>query len=471
MSGFYKYIKSKKPKERRGAVLFVSGVQIPQTKSKTLSNVMFKVNKTKKSTSPPVRNSTHAKLLLKMKKKNNAATLIQKTTRMLQAKKKIKNMKNTRKQSAITKIQKQFRGYKQRKLATPMPRKGHAKYNTPGTRCNYTNKQKRKIINNKLTQYRKISSASNTGSESNVYILKTSKSPSQIVLKKNPSNRLICENEYNNYKYFNHMIKYKVTPFVLQNIDVGYRCTNQKHSLYTETYSNLTKLNDYLDKILFGSSHDYIYQIMFQLLYTLDCMNRIGLRHNDLHPGNIFVFEINQKSPKMKYHTFELLDGTTYTLPLFGPQIRIFDLDRTVKSKPPRSNNPIKSVFRSETGKETLNELEETFGKIYNDKKYLPWFDTYKVLHTMTKHTPSLKKVPIIKKLLSEYDNFNTNQYNFNSFWKSYNLLCNPQEEIVNIPSLPTPRDLIKKHFDPAYKQQSTKLNTIVRYKQRNLYL
>ena len=32
-----------------------------------------------------------------------------------------------------------------------------------------------------------------------------------------------------------------------------------------------------------------LYNILFQILYTLEVYNRIGVKHNDLHTNNIFV--------------------------------------------------------------------------------------------------------------------------------------------------------------------------------------
>src|SRR4051812_29272499 len=34
---------------------------------------------------------------------------------------------------------------------------------------------------------------------------------------------------------------------------------------------------------------DHLLGIYFQILYTLEVFNRYGLRHNDLHRGNVFV--------------------------------------------------------------------------------------------------------------------------------------------------------------------------------------
>jgi tRNA A-37 threonylcarbamoyl transferase component Bud32 len=68
--------------------------------------------------------------------------------------------------------------------------------------------------------------------------------------------------------------------------------------------------------------------ILFQVLYTLECFNRINFRHNDLHLGNIFV-----ESTSLK-HILYIIDTDSAELeyvkvPTHGYTARIYDFDRS----------------------------------------------------------------------------------------------------------------------------------------------
>ena len=93
-------------------------------------------------------------------------------------------------------------------------------------------------------------------------------------------------------------------------------------------------------------SHMYadldIYIVFFQLFYTLECFNRIGFRHNDLHLGNILVLE-NPPEIRDNLRLFRYKDmrgkQKVIKIPYGRWDIRIFDLDRAQKSTAPSSND------------------------------------------------------------------------------------------------------------------------------------
>ena len=49
-----------------------------------------------------------------------------------------------------------------------------------------------------------------------------------------------------------------------------------------------------------SASYNDIKNIIFQVIYTLECMNHLGIRHNDLHDKNIFVVKNN--NPEYLYY-------------------------------------------------------------------------------------------------------------------------------------------------------------------------
>jgi hypothetical protein len=107
--------------------------------------------------------------------------------------------------------------------------------------------------------------------------------------------------------------------------------------LFTEKIENAFTLSNLLDqspKVLNGLGSmgnplkltpAIMKNLMFQLIWSLICMDQIGLRHNDLHLANILV----RRNSEVKY--FEI-DGKYYELNQ-DIEIQIFDWDRASMDK------------------------------------------------------------------------------------------------------------------------------------------
>ena len=65
--------------------------------------------------------------------------------------------------------------------------------------------------------------------------------------------------------------------------------------------------------------------ICFQILYTLDCFNKIGFRHNDFHFGNVFVEELEHPTT-LYYRNFQ---GDSYVELTTKYICKIYDFDRS----------------------------------------------------------------------------------------------------------------------------------------------
>ena len=80
---------------------------------------------------------------------------------------------------------------------------------------------------------------------------------------------------------------------------------------------------------------------MFQIIYTLHCFNLCGIKHNDLHTGNIFVLKrpenILNKNHKSFYRNYEYLsangDKNVVSIPNIDLDVRILILIESVKQK------------------------------------------------------------------------------------------------------------------------------------------
>ena len=111
---------------------------------------------------------------------------------------------------------------------------------------------------------------------------------------------------------------------------------------------NLATNNEIVIKILRN--------LIFQVIYTLECFERLNFSHNDLHLGNILVyveyhiskfkdddnilgiFADNEKYYKGKYITY-VIDGKEYKLPHYGFTVKIYDFDFSCKHKKNDSDN------------------------------------------------------------------------------------------------------------------------------------
>lgn len=69
--------------------------------------------------------------------------------------------------------------------------------------------------------------------------------------------------------------------------------------------------------------------LLWQVLYTLEVFNRLGLRHNDLHLRNVWVeTDLAADAAATVYLTDEFLaDGTYYVVPPSGVMAKLFDFD------------------------------------------------------------------------------------------------------------------------------------------------
>jgi hypothetical protein len=121
-------------------------------------------------------------------------------------------------------------------------------------------------------------------------------------------------------------------------------------------------------------------EIIFQILYTLEVFNRLGLRHNDLHPNNIFIEVL--PAPKKNYYIIkanEMMEVESYFC------VKIFDFDDSASHCQKGLLNPMyhglvdqlqekKTCFNSKS----TGDRCRAFG-ICNDVNTK--FDTYLILH------------------------------------------------------------------------------------------
>lgn len=250
-----------------------------------------------------------------------------------------------------------------------------------------------------------LSNPTQSASNSIVYLLR--KERKQYILKVTGMKRILgdfspADTERRIYSIMNLLVDKNVTPHVFtltysSNKEIQIKDVNSEfkdeinllfsndrvkyiYPIITETSDiskRITTFNDFLMNelsLLEESLMIHVFNILlFQIMYTLEVFNIVGLKHNDLHFKNIFV-QINQKNiftmSHDKYFNKYVIDDNEYLIPNIGIDIRIFDFDRSCK---------------------TSNGIYDEFGNI--ESTYMPElyslhvncevnksFDTYKVL-------------------------------------------------------------------------------------------
>lgn len=140
-------------------------------------------------------------------------------------------------------------------------------------------------------------------------IIKIWKVDEKHVFKKHES--LSClDGEWQIYTYLVPLIfNKKLSPNVLVPFDSGICKVNQLKSQIQNINMSQTDIAKYvstpyvkksLNEVLDGKQIDTV-DAYFQVVYTLAVFNKLGLRHNDIHTGNVRVLENSKKPFKIAY--------------------------------------------------------------------------------------------------------------------------------------------------------------------------
>ena len=208
------------------------------------------------------------------------------------------------------------------------------------------------------------------------------------------------------YQIINKLVKRKITPHVftivgkIPNINRELLQNNHKfknsfldrnefnfcYVMLNETSvrnTDIMKFGDFVDK--YNSHLSIFINILFQILYTLESFNRVGIIHSDLHLSNIFVV-INKNNilsddykKTINIYKFRDANGNFHKIKLenIGFNIRIYDFDRSVKF--PKKNTMFKKKIHSEITKSLAS-----FSSYHTKENQ--YFDTYKVIAHLYNH-------------------------------------------------------------------------------------
>lgn len=366
---------------------------------------------------PPTNNTNFstltnkAKSLQVVKMRNSSSVKNKKTLRKDRRKLRLEEMKvkiarNIAEEKAARNLQSKIRGRRTRKNLKKT--KTNQLINLPSNRLKKTQDIRIDISREYLTNISDadidvISIPSDSGSYSVVFKITDRNTKFIYILKvmlDKYNNNIAFKTEEENYKTMKNILSKRLTPHVFTFIDsktfessdiidkeLKFRLepilSNADFDNIKKYYILLTETSDYklmtLDDFLetderYFTSNYILYNILFQIMYTLYIFNKLKIKHNDLHFGNIMVSfakeNILEPSFKIKYNNIYHFNGKRVCLPNIGISVRIFDFDRTTKA------------VTDSYGKKTCNTLiseDDYLSELQNceENKY---HDTYKVL-------------------------------------------------------------------------------------------
>ena len=153
------------------------------------------------------------------------------------------------------------------------------------------------------------------------------------------------------YELFTRLVTNNVTPFLLMGVllpqtkNGSVRKILPENVIATETTADSMSLSQYLRKNRL--TYTRARTLIFQLVYTIEVLYRVGARHNDIHLGNVMMVRqppaINRKM-RIVYITRKERNEFQYDLPLYEWQPRIYDFDRVFKHNWHRMSN-VKNTF------------------------------------------------------------------------------------------------------------------------------
>ena len=134
--------------------------------------------------------------------------------------------------------------------------------------------------------------------------------------------------------------------------------------------------------------------VLFQIIYTAECLYRIGIRHNDLHVGNILISSSKQQTTHYRINTSQVIAVPTKT-----SLVKIYDFDNSCGIRDKRKHLHNKSI-RSKYYNYKLKYYKywNQYGMSDSDNSK---YDTFTILSSIieiiTKHNTNFHLLNLIK--------------------------------------------------------------------------
>jgi hypothetical protein len=132
----------------------------------------------------------------------------------------------------------------------------------------------------------------------------------------------------------------------------------------------------------------FIKDILFQIAYTLLVFEDLGLMHNDLHAGNVFV----EKLERPLHLAFNV--GTQTIVRDVHYFVQIYDFDRSAKVRTKYNDLVLRNTYLD-------SEFCETYGECNDFRRHADWFNVLQSLYRKRgdKYT-NRRRVPIVGNLV-----------------------------------------------------------------------
>ena len=191
--------------------------------------------------------------------------------------------------------------------------------------------------------------------------------------------------------------------------------------LMTENVKHSKTFKSLIEDTLYRNEHIYdLMSICFQILYTYECFNRIGLRHNDGHLSNILVTDYSKTKDFPEFIIYELNQNTYAKVPI-RYFVRMIDFDLSSFNCNKTKINPfyysLVDQFKTKIGDCKNEALTEKFCSMFdlcNNVEHTK-FDTYQtfwlIRREMVKYNPTHS---IIKWLDKTFGDFKGEYYDKN---------------------------------------------------------
>ncbi|GAQ85102.1 putative transcription elongation factor [Klebsormidium nitens] len=96
--------------------------------------------------------------------------------------------------------------------------------------------------------------------------------------------------------------------------------------------------------------------VFIDVLYTIECLVRVGILHLDLHLNNVMLVATSDIGHKSYEYTDRTGRKTVFYLPSFGYDVKVYDFDRGVKHEPRPFGASVRAEFKGVVANGLLTE-------------------------------------------------------------------------------------------------------------------
>ena len=149
-------------------------------------------------------------------------------------------------------------------------------------------------------------------------------------------------------------------------------------------------------------TEDQLISVLFQTIYTMHVLGERGIRHGDLHTGNLFIDPLANKQISLAYFLFEKDTDASVkfaVLPTVGLLVKIFDWDRGSVTKTP--HDPLSKIHWPD--EEIRNTMSDLTCDSISSCNYNPKADIYTLLSNLYAMPTFAQRFPRVKMFIESH--------------------------------------------------------------------